>query len=144
MTTATKLLIGLAAALLTGWIWHAPLGRGAELVADLEARARIAVAQAELPGIEVRLSRDPLSRSATLSGPANDLQREGLGSQKGVSDYVREVEGISAVRWADQSGGGRGLPLIAETLLLNALAFLVGFGLGRLLLGRRRRQSFLD
>lgn len=143
MTNAVKFMIGLVAALATGWLWHAPLGQGRAFVADLEARARVAVTQAELPGVDVRLSRSPLSRSATLSGPANDLQREGLGSQKGVSDYVREVEGISGVRWADQPAG-RTLPLLAETLLLNALAFLVGFALGRLFLGRRRRQSFLD
>jgi hypothetical protein len=144
MGNVVKVLIGLAAALATGWVWHGPLGQGPALVADLEARARLAIAQAELPGIDVRLARGPLSRAAVLSGPANDLQREGLGSQKGVSDYVREVEGIAGVRWADEPSARRGLPLLAETLILNALAFLVGFGLGRLFLGRRRRQSFLD
>lgn len=144
MPGLVKVLIGLAAALAAGWVWHGPLGQGAALVADLEARTRIAVAQAELPGIDVRLSRDPLSRAATLTGSANDLQREGMGSQKGVSDYAREVEGVSGVRWADEPGGGFGLPLLAETLILNALAFLAGFALGRLFLGRRRREGFLD
>jgi hypothetical protein len=144
MPTLAKFLIGLALALAAGWAWHGPFGQGRMLVADLETRARVAAAQAELPGIEVRLPRDPLSRLATLSGPANDLQREGMGSQKGVSDYVREVDGISGVRWADEPDGGVVLPLLVETLILNALGFLVGFGLGRLLLGRRRRQSFLD
>ena len=144
MPNVVKVLFGLAAALAAGWLWHGPLGQGRALVADLEARARVAVAQAELPGVEVRLARDPLSRAAVLSGPANDLQREGLGSQKGVSDYVREVEGISGVRWADEPAAGRTLPLLVETLVLNALAFLLGFGLGRLFLGRRRRESFLD
>jgi hypothetical protein len=144
MGNFVKVLIGLAAALAAGWVWHGPLGQGPALVADLEARARIAVAQAELPGVGVRLARAPLSRAAILSGPANDLQREGLGSQKGVSDYVREVDGIARVRWTDEPAARRGLPLLAETLILNALAFLVGFGLGRLFLGRRRRQSFLD
>jgi hypothetical protein len=143
MANVVKVLIGLAAALAAGWVWHGPLGQGRALVDDLEARARIAVAQAELPGIDVRLPRDPLSRSATLSGPANDLQREGMGSQQGVSDYVREVEGVSGVRWADEAAA-RVMPLLAETLILQALAFLVGLALGRLFLGRRRRESFLD
>jgi hypothetical protein len=143
MSNSVKCLIGLAAALLAGWLWHGPLGYGARFVGGLEAEARTAVAAAELPGIDVRLQREPLSRAATLSGPANDLQREGLGSQKGVSDYVREVDGVSGVRWADEPAGA-GLPLVAETLIFNALAFFLGLALGRLFLGRRRRQSFLD
>lgn len=36
------------------------------------------------------------------------------------------------------------MPLIVETLILCALAFLAGFGLTALLLKRRRRSSFLD
>ncbi|HEX6375610.1 MAG TPA: hypothetical protein VFZ91_07800 [Allosphingosinicella sp.] len=141
MPKAVKLLIGLALALAAGWISHGPLGRGQALVDGLEARARAGVAKADLPGIAVRLGRDPLSRHATLSGPANDLQREGLGSQMGVSDYVRAVEGIGTVRWADEPAP-RILPLLAETLLLAALAYLIGLGLGWLLWGRRRRDGF--
>jgi hypothetical protein len=36
------------------------------------------------------------------------------------------------------------MPLLAETLILVALAWLAGVGLGWLLFGRRRRTSFLD
>ena len=36
------------------------------------------------------------------------------------------------------------MPLLAETLILVALAYLVGVGLGWRLFGRRRRTSFLD
>ncbi len=36
------------------------------------------------------------------------------------------------------------MPLIAETLILCALAFLLGFGLMTWLMKRRRRISFLD
>ena len=36
------------------------------------------------------------------------------------------------------------MPLLAETLLLVALAWLIGVGLGWLLFGRRRRNSFID
>jgi hypothetical protein len=36
------------------------------------------------------------------------------------------------------------LPLIVETLVLCALAFLLGFGACTALLKRRRRRSFLD
>lgn len=143
MTRPVKILIGLIAALLTGWLWHGPGGQGEALIASLERQAQQAAAGAELPGIAVRLGRDPLSRTAIVSGPANDLQREGLGSQWGVKDYVRNVPGIAGVRWEDESGGG-GLPLLAETLIAIVLAYAAGFGLGALLFGRRKRQSFLD
>ena len=143
MPPILKALLGLLLALAAAWIWHGPLGRGEALVDRLEGEARAAAARAELPGISVRLGRDPLARNAVLSGPANDLQREGLGSQKGISDYVRDVEGIGSVDWADSPGvQRRALPLLAETLILAAFAYLLGLGLGRLLWGRRRSGGF--
>jgi hypothetical protein len=138
-----RFLIGLAATLLMGWIWHGPMGNGARLIDGMERQARAAVAATEIEGIEVKLARDPLARVATLSGPANDLQREGLGSQQGISDYVRNVKGIAKVRWADEPPAGAGLPLLAETLALLVLAFLLGLGAARLLWGRTKRDSFL-
>ena len=143
MNWPVKFLIGLAAALLAGWIWHGPAGKGEALVAGLETQATAAAAQSRLPGVGVEMKRDPLSRSVTLSGTANDLQREGLGSQWGVKDYVRAVEGVGNVRWEDEAEAG-GLPLLAETLLLVALAYAIGFGLGALLFRRRHRTSYLD
>ena len=143
MPTAVKVLIGLALTLAAAWLAHDPLGGGTRLVDRLEREARAGVAKSELPGIDVRLDRSPLTRRATLSGPANDLQREGLGSQKGISDYVRDVDGVGEVRWADEPAGGRRTPpLLVETLFLAALAYLLGLGLGWLLWGRRRREGF--
>lgn len=145
MNKAVKLAIGLLAVLLMGWIYHGPLGRGAALADQLEAQAQAAISQTELPGIEARIRRDPLARVAILSGPANDLQREGLGSQWGVNDYVRAVPGIGSVRWqGDANANAAVMPLLAETELLVLIAYLIGLGLGRLLFGRRKRQSFLD
>lgn len=142
MSRSVKLLIGLLAVLLTGWAWHGPLGNGARLIDGLEARARAAVAEAELAGIEVRMAREPLARVATLSGEANDLQREGLGSGLGLNDYVREVDGIGTLRWADEPAAGA-LPLLAELLILLVLAYAIGLGLARLLWGRPKRDSYL-
>jgi hypothetical protein len=143
MPPILKATLGLILALAAAWIWHGPYGRGEALVDRLEAGARAAVASAGVPGNSVRLGRDPLDRNATLSGAANDLQREGLGSQKGITDYVREVDGIGAVRWADEPALERiRLPLLAETQILAALAYLFGLGLGWLLWGRRRREGF--
>jgi hypothetical protein len=143
MRPILKATIGLLLALAAAWLWHGPLGYGERLIGRLEDEARSGVAGTELPGIEIRLSREPLARTATLSGPANDLQREGLGSQKGVSDHVRDVEGISNVRWADEpDAGGRVVPLLLETMGLAALAYLLGLALGWLFWGRRRREGF--
>ncbi len=100
MSPFLKFLIGLAAVVLMGWIYHGPVGNGEALINRLEAQARTAVAAGEVPGVEVRLQRDPLARAATLSGPANDFQREGMGQFPGLNDRVRAVEGISSIEWA--------------------------------------------
>jgi hypothetical protein len=101
MPAALKFLIGLVAVLLMGWIYHGPLGHGEALIDGLEAQARQAVAESEVPGVQVHLGRDPLSRTATLSGPANDYQREGMGQFPGLNDRVRAIPGISDVRWTN-------------------------------------------
>ena len=36
-----------------------------------------------------------------LSGNANDFQREGMGLLPGINDRVRDVPGISGMRWDD-------------------------------------------
>ena len=136
-----KLLIGLAAALFAGWLHHGPLGGGAHFIDALEAHANIRVDYADVPGVAVRMQRRPLARIAILSGPANDFQRNGLGTFPGLNERIATIPGVAAVRW--DSGGGW-LPLLAETLLLCAAAWLIGLGLGRLLFGRRRRRSYLD
>ena len=143
MPTAVKLLLGLALALAAAAISHGPLGRGGTLIDRLEAEARAAVAREELPGVAVRLDRRPLARNATLSGPANNFQRNGMGSAPGLTGKVAQIEGVAAVRWADERERARGaLPLLAETSILAALAYLIGLGLGWFLWGRRRREGF--
>jgi hypothetical protein len=143
MPPILKATLGLLAALAAAWVWHGPYGQGEALVDRIERDAKAAVVSTELAGISVRLGRDPLDRNATLSGPANDLQREGLGSGQGINDYVRKVEGLASVNWTDDPGRERrALPLLAETMILAALAYLIGLGLGAFLWGRRRREGF--
>lgn len=101
MSAWPKFLIGLSAALLTGWASHGPLGRGEEFIGRLEAQARAVVRAADLPGVQVRLRREPLAREAILSGPADDFQREGLGQFPGLNDRVRAIPGISGIRWEE-------------------------------------------
>ncbi|HEX8215335.1 MAG TPA: hypothetical protein VF582_07690, partial [Allosphingosinicella sp.] len=91
MSPALKFLAGLAAVAAMGWAHHGLLGNGDRLVGHLEGQARQAVAATELPGIDVRLGRDPLTRFATVSGDADAFQREGQGELKGIKDHVRDV-----------------------------------------------------
>jgi hypothetical protein len=147
MSAIVKFLIGLAAVLLMGWVSHGPLGNGERLLSALETQARAAIAESEVPGVEIRMARDPLARVATLSGPANDFQREGMGQFPGINDRVKAIEGISGLRWADaapaKDGGANGMPLLLESLMALLLAYLVGTGLAWLLLGRTKKDTYL-
>ena len=147
MPALVKFFVGLAAVVLMAWISHGPLGGGARLIDRLEGQAKAAVARTELPGIQVRLSRDPLARDATMSGPANAFQREGQGSLPGLNDVVGEVEGISNIRWstppASPGNQARIMPLLLETILLVIPPYLAGLLLGWLFIGRRKRETFL-
>ena len=140
-----KLLIGLAAALAAGWIHHGPLGGGERFVDALDARAQLRLKAAELPGVQVRMQRDPLARVAILSGQADEFQKEGLGSFPGINERISSIPGMASIRW-EQPGccvGGRWMPLLAETLILSTFAYFAGLGIGWLLFGRKRRESFL-
>ena len=145
MPRFAKMLIGLGAALLAGWISHGPLGQGEAFIAAIEAQAQAEVREAAVPGVDVRLARDPLRREALLSGPANDFQREGQGLLPGLNDRMLAIPGVGGVSWAD-SGPARGgrlrMPLLAETELLVLGFFVLGMALGRLLF-RPRRDHYL-
>jgi hypothetical protein len=98
MSRLAKFLVGLAAALLAGWIGHGPLGQGEAFVDGLDAQAKAVVRETELP-VQVRFERDPLRREAILSGQADRFQREGLGNFPGINRRVAAVPGVSGVRW---------------------------------------------
>ena len=87
------LLLGLAATVGSTALWHGPLGAGERLASETEARARQTLDYYELPMIQAKLQRGPLSRRLVLSGPADDFQR---------SELVRildETPGVLEVRW---------------------------------------------
>jgi len=138
-----KLLIGVAAALLAGWVFHGPVGRGEAFASRLEARAQAVVTEAELPGIRARADRAPLARRMLMSGPADEFQREGQGYFPGLNDRILGLGGIAAVQWPDEPPQGAWpLPLLLETEIMVLIAFLVGLGLGRWW-SRPRRVGYL-
>jgi hypothetical protein len=99
MPRVARFLIGLAIALIAGWIGHGPLGQGQAFVDRLDALAKAEIARAELSQVHVRFDRDPLRREAILSGQADQFQREGMGQFKGIDERVAAVPGVSGVRW---------------------------------------------
>lgn len=143
MPRALKFTIGLIAVLLMGWLYHGPIGQGEALIGALEAQAQAAVAKTEVPGVTVALGHDPLSRTATLTGPADPFQREGQGELKGLNQLVGDIEGVAGVQWASPpTTKATSIPLLAETLLMIALAYLIGIAIGRLLFGRPEKHGY--
>lgn len=142
MNRWTKIAIGLAVALLAGWLHHGPYGGGDRFLNALEARAQVRLRAAQLPGVTAGMQRDPLARVVHLRGQANDFQKNGLNDYAGINERMRTIPGVSGIRWNGEAG--RSVPLLVETLLLCALAFAIGLGAGAALFTRRRRTSFLD
>ena len=93
MNRRTILFLGLATTIGFAALWHGPLGAGDRLAAQAETSARKTLDYYELPTIQAKLQRRPLSRRLILSGPADDFQR---------SELVRildETPGVLDVRW---------------------------------------------
>ncbi len=101
MSRIAKFLVGLAAALVVALVAYWPLGMGQAFVDRLEEGANIMVARAEVPGVTVQMQRSPLARKALLTGPANQFQREGMGSLPGINERVLAVPGMSRVEWTN-------------------------------------------
>ena len=93
MSRRTILLLGVVATLGFTALWHGPLGAGERLARESEASARRTLDHYELPMIQAKMQRGPLSRRLVLSGPADDFQR---------SELVRildDTPGVLEVRW---------------------------------------------
>ena len=142
MSPKAKFLVGLAAVVGLGAIYHGPAGAGDRFAAAVEVQAKTAVADTEIAGLSVALQRGPLSRVAVISGEADRFQRDGMGSLPGLNDIVASVPGVSAVRWADEPTRGA-MPLLVETLLMLLAGYLLGFGASWLLFGRPKRETYL-
>lgn len=98
-----KISIGLAAALLAGWLHHGPYGGGAAFIDALDARAQRRLQAAQLPAVTVRMQREPLARIAILSGEANDFQKQGLRDFPGINERIETIPGLAGIRWEGES-----------------------------------------
>ena len=101
-----KFLIGLAAALVAGWISHGPLGLGEKFVDQLEAPIAPMLAGLNVPGVSGHMQREPLARTALLSGPADCFQRRGMGSFRSIDGRILTIPGMGRVEWTNPAPEG--------------------------------------
>lgn len=93
MTRIPLLLLGGAATIACAVLFHGPLGAGDRMADRAEVISRRTLDYYELPQVQARLERSPMTRRLILSGPANDFQH---------SELVRildQVPGVLDVRW---------------------------------------------
>ena len=128
------LLVGAAAILLAGWIWHGPVGAGQRFAAETERFTRKVLVDWEMAPVRAVVARDPLKRSLILSGPGDSFQRSGL------VRVLNDVPGIGEVHWADEPPG-LALPMLVEVELAGLISFGVGLLLAYLLELRRRSNA---
>ena len=139
MSPVVKLLIGIAAMVLSAWVFHGPAGYGARLIERLDAQVQPIVAKQELPGVTASFLQSPLSRDLRFSGVANDFQRQRF------VEIIQEANiwGLKTVGWAPGSGGAagaRGLPLFVESLIFQIVAFMLGIAAAYGIFGRATRN----
>jgi hypothetical protein len=165
MSRWLKLLIGFLVTCVVGWVYYGPVGQGAAYVGLLQQRADFVLRISQVPNIQARIGRAPLSRTVFLCGPTIDFQREGTtGFQGGGNDLpgldgrMLQVGGIGAVVWDPappapngdtppcRPGGPEaagGMPLLVELLILAILAWGIGLGLGWVFRRRPTRKGYL-
>jgi len=165
MSLWPKLLIGLLLTLLTGWLSFGPLGQGEAYLNLLQQRAEFVLRISEVPNIQARIGRAPLTRTVFLCGPTIEFQRNGtLAWQGGANDLpgldgrMLEVGGIAAVVWDPappsatantppcRPGGPAatgGFPLLVELLGLGILFWLIGLGIGWVFRRRPPKKGYL-
>lgn len=125
-------LIGFAIALAWAVTWNWPLGAADRLASSVERDARAALVDWEMPQVQARLQRDPLTRQLVLSGPADDFQR---------AELVRILGAVPGVSDATWSADTRALPIVAEAAMTSVLGFLLGLLLAYVIELRRRYNA---
>jgi hypothetical protein len=134
--TITAIAIGIAATLAASALWHGPLGTADRFRGDVERNVRSTLDYYEMAQVQGRLEADPLGRTLSLSGTANDFQRSEL------IRILRQVPGVATVQWRDTGqGSSYNLPLIAEMELWSLVAFGLGLLLSYLVELRRRARA---
>ncbi len=128
------LALGILATIAASAIWHGPGGAGDRFTATAERTMRITLDHYEMPGVAVRMQRDPLTRILRFDGVADEFQRGE------ILRIGREVPGIADTAWAGRPTP-RALPLLAEVMLMALACFAVGAVLAYVAALRRRARD---
>jgi hypothetical protein len=107
------------------------LGTAERLVDRVESSARADLERLEMPQVNARLSRGPLTRNMILAGSADDFQR------KSLVRILSGRPGVGTAAWEPR----RGVPLLAEACLMSTIAFLLGLLAAYLFEVRRRARA---
>ncbi len=91
------LAVGLAAVVAETALLHGPLGVGEQVAAKIERAARTEIARLEMPLVQARVERAPLTRNLVLSGPADRFQ------QVELARILGSIPGIGDARWATRA-----------------------------------------
>ena len=113
-------------------LWHGPLGAADRFSTHVEADARDALKDLEMPQIATQLRYNPLARELVLAGPADDWQKGEL------ARLLSQVPGVHSVSWSDRRGW---MPLIVEGAIVALLGFLFGLLLAYLVELHRRYNA---
>lgn len=112
------LLLGAGAVAMLGaaLLWHGPLGGANRLAGPVERVARQTLTYYEMPQVQARLQRRPLTRQLILSGPADDFQR------REIVRILSQIPGVAGASWSQAMG----LPLIVEGSVVGLIGYLLG------------------
>jgi hypothetical protein len=124
--------IGIVLSIGPASLWHGPLGAADRFARSVERQVRQTIVYYEIPEVNARLHRAPLTRRVLLSGPADDFQR---------SELVRVVDQVPGVASSSWSADGGGVPLILEAAAGSILGFLLGLLVAYLVELRRRYNA---
>ncbi len=136
MNRMSILVIGIAASLGFGALWHGPLGAGEALAGRAELLARQTLDHYEMTRVSAQFKRRPLTRSMFVAGPADGFQRAE------IVRILSDVPGVAEVSWEKPRSGGYNIPLLIEAELLGLIGFSIGLMLAYLLELRRRARRY--
>lgn len=134
MKRNTALALGVAATLAATFLWHGPGGAAERFAATADRTMRTTLDHYEMPGVDARLRRGPLTRHLRFAGPADDFQRGE------IIRIGRDVPGVADAYWAGRPAP-RALPLFAEAMLLALACFAIGVVLAYVAALRRRARE---
>ena len=107
---------GAVAMLAVVFLWHAPFGGADRLAGKVEKIARDTLVYYEVPQVQARLQRRPMTRKMLLSGPADEFQR------REIIRIVTQIPGVASASWSRRGG----IPLLAEGAVIGLLGYLLG------------------